>query len=83
MASPAVPQLSVAPTRDGAWSVNERGPGRIAIAYFPSKWGAIRHAVRVARTQARCRVALFESNGIKRLERDYDHGPEIHRVEMP
>jgi hypothetical protein len=42
--------LSVTQTRDGVWSVNERGPGRVAIAYFPSKWGALKHAVRSART---------------------------------
>ena len=41
------PLLSVAETRDGVWSVNERGPSRVAIAYFPSKWGAMKHAVRV------------------------------------
>jgi hypothetical protein len=78
-----VPELSVAQTRDGVWSVNERGPGRVAIAYFPSKWGAIRHAVRVAKAKPRCRVAVFERNGTVRLERDYDRGPVPHRVEMP
>ena len=83
MAVSGVPQLSVAQTRDGVWSVNERGPGRVAIAYFPSKWGAIRHAVRVAKARPRCRVAVFERNGAMRLERDYDRGPVAHRVEMP
>ena len=40
--------LSVAQTRDGVWSVNERGPSRVAVAYFPSKFGAMKHALRVA-----------------------------------
>ena len=83
MKAPGVPQLSVTQTRDGVWSVNERGPSRVAIAYFPSKWGAMRHAVRVAKAKPRCRVALFERNGAKRLERDYDQGPQPQRVEMP
>lgn len=47
MHAPGVSQLSVTQTRDGVWSVNERGPDRVAIAYFPSKLGAIRHALRV------------------------------------
>jgi len=41
------PVLSVTLSKDGVWSVNERGPSRVAVAYFPSKWGAMRHAVRV------------------------------------
>jgi hypothetical protein len=68
----AVPLLSVARTRDGVWSVNERGPDRVAIAYFPSQWGALRHAVRVARARRRCRVALLAPDGAVRVSRDYD-----------
>jgi len=67
-----VPLLSVARTRDGVWSVNERGPDRVAIAYFPSQWGAMRHAVRVARAKRRCRVAVLAPDGAVRLSRDYD-----------
>ena len=76
------PILSVSETRDGVWSVNERGPSRIAIAYFPSKWGAMKHAVRVALAKPRCRVAVVERDGTVRLERDYDQGPEPHHVEV-
>ena len=67
-----VPLLSVARTRDGVWSVNERGPDRVAIAYFPSQWGAMRHAVRVARAKRRCRVAVLAHDGAVRLSHDYD-----------
>ena len=63
--------LSVVQTRDGVWSVNERGPTRVAIAYFPSKWGAMRHAVRVAKTQRRCRVAVLERGGVVKLAHEY------------
>lgn len=75
--------LSVVQTRDGVWSVNERGPNRVAIAYFPSKWGAMKHAVRVARAKRRCRVAVLEAGGGVRLAHDYEQGPDSRRVETP
>jgi hypothetical protein len=75
------PLLSVIETRDGVWSVNERGPSRVAVAYFPSKWGAMKHAVRVALAKPRCRVAVVERDGTVRTERDYQ-GPESHHVEV-
>jgi hypothetical protein len=80
--APGVPLLSVARTRDGVWSVNERGPDRVAIAYFPSQWGAMKHAVRVARAKRRCRVAVLAPDGAVRLIRDYDT-PEPGGVETP
>jgi hypothetical protein len=76
------PLLSVAETRDGVWSVNERGPSRVAVAYFPSKWGAMKHAVRVALAKPRCRVAVVERDGTVRLARDYEQGPDTHNVEI-
>jgi hypothetical protein len=69
------PLLSVTQTCDGVWSVNERGPTRVAIAYFPTKWGAMRHAVRVARTRQRCRVALVDRGRGLLLSHDYSHEP--------
>ena len=74
--------LSVSLGRDGVWSVNERGPSRVAIAYFPSKWGAMRHAVRVARAKRRCRVAVLERDGTVRLSHDYDNS-DPRFVETP
>ena len=71
MADSGTPLLSVVQTRDGVWSVNERGPARVAIAYFPTKWGAMRHAVRVAKGKRRCRVAVLERGGAVRLSHDY------------
>jgi hypothetical protein len=65
------PLLSVTQTRDGVWSVNEREPTRVAIAYFPTKWGAMRHAVRVARARHRCRVALVDRGRGLLLSHDY------------
>ncbi|HJY79118.1 MAG TPA: hypothetical protein VKE95_20915 [Burkholderiales bacterium] len=81
MADHPTPVLSVGLSKDGVWSVNERGPNRTAIAYFPSKWGAMKHAVRVARTRPRCRVAVIEGDGAVRLARDYE--AEDDGVETP
>jgi len=75
------PVLSVTLSKDGVWSVNERGPSRVAVAYFPSKWGAMRHAVRVAKAKRRCRVAVLESDGAVRLSHDYDNADP--QVETP
>jgi len=76
------PLLWVSETKHGVWSVNERGPSRVAIAYFPSKWGALKHAVRVAHAKPRCRVAVLERDGGVRLARDYAQGTEDHEVEL-
>jgi hypothetical protein len=76
------PLLSVSETKDGVWSVNERGPSRVAIAYFPSKWGALKHAVRVAHAKPRCRVALVARDGTVRVAREYAQGSEDHQIEL-
>jgi len=76
------PLLSVSQTPEGNWSVNERGPSRVAVAYFPSKWGAMKHAVRVALAKPRCRVALVERDGTIRVARNYDQGADSHHVEV-
>lgn len=76
------PLLSVTLSKDGVWSVNERGPGRVAVAYFPSKWSAMRHAVRVARAKRRCRVAIVEDGRGVQLAHDYDN-PDPSTVETP
>jgi hypothetical protein len=69
-------------SKDGVWSVNERGPERIAVAYFPNKFGALKHAVRVARAKRRCRVAVLERDGAVRVSHEYDN-PDPARVETP
>ena len=69
-------ELSVTRTRDGVWTVSERGPSRVAIAYFPAKWGAMKHAVRVARAKRRCRVAVLQPDGGLQLSREYRQDSE-------
>jgi hypothetical protein len=77
----SLPLLSVEPTRDGLWSVNERGGGRVAIAYFPNKLGALKHAVKAARAKsARARVAILDREGAVRASRDYAGPPEAPEV---
>ena len=71
MPEEAKPLVSVTLSKDGVWSVNERGSSRVAVAYFPSKWGAMRHAVRVAKAKRGCRVAVLENDGAVRVARDY------------
>ena len=78
----STPLLSVTLSKDGVWSVNERGPERIAVAYFPNKFGALKHAVRVARAKRRCRVAVLERDGAVRVSHDYDN-PDPAQVETP
>ena len=71
MSDSGTPLVSVVRTRDGVWSVNERSPTRVAIAYFPTKWGAMKHAVRVAKSKRRCRVAIVEPGGALQLAHEY------------
>jgi hypothetical protein len=83
MDAPNLPLLSVEP-KDGIWSVNERGPSRVAIAFFPSKWGALKHAVKVAKAKGRARVAVLERDGALQLSRDYaSPDSESSSVEIP
>ena len=82
MADNPTPLLSVSLSKDGVWSVNERDPSRVAVAYFPSKMGAMRHAVRVAKAKRRCRVAVLETDGAVRVAHDYDN-PVSGNVETP
>jgi len=73
--------LSVAPTEDGLWSVNERGDDRVAIAYFPNKIAALRHAVKAARAKpAPARVAVLDPRGGVSTSRDYEGPPEAPEV---
>lgn len=83
MNAPNLPLLSVEP-KDGIWSVNERGPSRVATAYFPSKWGALKHAVKVAKTKGRARVAVLELDGALQLSREYaSQGPKSGSEPVP
>ncbi len=83
MAQADLPLLSVTRSPDGVWSVRERGPHRVAIAYFPRKWDAMKHAVKAAKAKPRARVVVLDGEEV-RLSRDYRaaHG-ETDQVEVP
>src|SRR5882672_10994766 len=76
MEAPNPPLLSVEP-KDGIWSVNERGPTRVAIAFFPSKWGALKHAVKVARAKGRARRGARARRRAQAQPRLRQLGPRI------
>lgn len=83
MAGPSeLPVLSVV-YRLGVWSVNERGPGRAAVAFFPSKLGALKHAVKAARAKRHARVAILDPRGAVQTSRDYSSGPDGGPPEVP
>jgi hypothetical protein len=50
-------------------------PGASRSPIFPSKWGALKHAVRSARAKRRCRVAVLERGGAVALSHDYAEAP--------
>jgi hypothetical protein len=63
--------------------VNERGPTRVAIAYFPKKWDAMKHAVKAARAKPRARVIVLDGDNVQ-LSRDYaSPGADAAAVEVP
>ncbi len=79
----SVPLLRVVRTPDGVWSVNERGPDRVAIAYFPKKWDAMKHAVKAAKAKPRARVVVLDGSDVQ-LSRDYaGPDPQARRSEVP
>ncbi|MGE5640346.1 MAG: hypothetical protein ACM30H_09630 [Clostridia bacterium] len=83
MAQTDLPLLSVTRSPDGVWSVRERGPQRVAIAYFPRKWDAMRHAVKAAKAKPRARVVVLDGERV-RLSHDYRGATgETDRVEVP
>ena len=80
---PETALLSVARTKDGVWSVNESGPVRFAIAYFPKKWDAMKHAVKAARAKKRARVVVLDGSAVQ-LSRDYESpDPQSRETEVP
>jgi hypothetical protein len=83
MAQTDLPLLSVTRSPDGVWSVRERGPQRVAIAYFPRKWDAMKHAVKAAKAKPRARVVVLDGEQV-RLSRDYRGATgETDHVEVP
>jgi hypothetical protein len=72
------PTIVVAQTRDGIWNAHERTPGRIALAYFPTKFAAIKHAIRTAKVKLHCRVVIRNLTGADTASREYQRHDDIH-----
>jgi hypothetical protein len=58
---PAV--VVVSPASDGNWTVDESAPGKGAFSYFPTKLGAIRHALQIARSVAPSKLRVLDGRG--------------------
>jgi hypothetical protein len=73
--------LTVKPVGDGIWSVMERSMSRVAIAYFPRKWAALKHAIRVARQRGYRIDVLTKAGGCVATRRyEQRHDIESERV---
>lgn len=55
--------FSVAQGADGVWMVNEQGTTKSAITYFSTKWSAMKHAVRAAKTRPDCQIRVMDTDG--------------------
>ena len=47
----------------GNWSVGERAPGKESLSYFPTRLGAMRHALQIARSAAPSELRLLDDRG--------------------
>ena len=47
----------------GSWTVDERPPGKESLSYFPTKLGAMRHALQLARSAAPSELRVLDGRG--------------------
>ncbi len=55
--------FSVTQGADGVWMVNEQGTNKSAISFFSTKWSAMKHAVRAAKTKRHCQIRVMDTDG--------------------
>lgn len=53
----------VFPAAEGNWTVAEQASGKGALSYFPTKLGAMRHALRVAKSAAPSELRVLDGRG--------------------
>jgi hypothetical protein len=63
--------LSVTQGADGVWTVSEQGINKASISYFSTKWSAMKHAVRAAKTKRNCQVRVVDPDGQVEASRLY------------
>jgi hypothetical protein len=72
---PARAVVLVFPSPDGNWSVNEEAPRRGAISYFPTKLGAMRHAIAVASAAKPSEIRVLDGEGAVTETREFRAAP--------
>lgn len=63
----------VSPAAEGNWSVGEQAPGKSALSYFPTKVGAMRHALQLAKSAAPSELRVLDGSGAVTEAREF-HG---------
>jgi|SRR4051812_16208722 hypothetical protein len=71
-ASGARAAIVVFPAAEGNWSVGEQAAGKEALSYFPTKLGAMRYAMRLARSAAPSEIRVLDGRGAVTGTRRYD-----------
>jgi hypothetical protein len=71
-ASSARAVVLVFPAAEGNWSVSEQAGPRSALSYFPTKLGAMRHAVQLAKSAAPSQLRVLDDRGSVAQSRDFD-----------
>ena len=66
--------LCVRQGADGVWTVSEQASAGSAMAYFPTKRAAVRHAVAQARLRRACEVRVLSPDGEVESTRAYAEG---------
>jgi hypothetical protein len=71
-ASVARATILVFPAAEGNWSVDEQASGKSALSYFPTKLGAMRHAMQLAESAAPSEIRVLDDLGAVTGTRRYD-----------
>jgi hypothetical protein len=66
--------LIVAQGADRVWTVSEQATAGSAVAYFPTKRAAVRHALAQARMRDACEVRVVSADGEIESTRAYADG---------
>jgi Uncharacterized protein conserved in bacteria (DUF2188) len=61
----------VSPAAEGNWTVDEHASGKQALSYFPTKLGAMRHALQLAKSAAPSELRVLDGRGAVTESRDF------------
>jgi hypothetical protein len=62
----------VFPSAEGNWSVSEQAAGKGALSYFPTRLGAMRHALQLAQSAPPSEVRVLDDRGAVVDSRAFD-----------